>query len=155
MNRIFFSILQIYKKSQFNNTKRKQFWNTSTKQDPNLAEILYVSRPSREKNATRAAITRHKTCFILWCAIVARPKDLWRAMKKFWDITTKVAPKDDDLTDLVAESGKSAVKANISVEAYQFYLHQSPSPEVNYRKDSVCNMFSEGLFLLCRFRVEH
>ena len=62
---------------------------------------------------------------------------------------------DNDLTDLVAVSVKSAVKANISVEAYQFFLQQSPSLEVNYWKDSVCNMFSEGLFLLCRFRVEH
>ena len=62
---------------------------------------------------------------------------------------------DDDLTELLAMSVKSAVKANISMEAYQFYLHQSPSSEVNYRKDSVCNIFSEGLFLLCRFRVEH
>ena len=25
--------------------------------------------------------------------IVARPKDLWRAIKRFWDIITKVAPK--------------------------------------------------------------
>ena len=62
---------------------------------------------------------------------------------------------DTDLTDLIAMSVKSAVKANISMEAYQFYLHQSLSSEVNYRKDSVCNIFSEGLFLLCRFRVEH
>ena len=62
---------------------------------------------------------------------------------------------DDDLTDMVAMPVKSVVKANISMEAYQFYLRQSPSSEVNYRKDSVCNMFSEGLFLLCRFRVEH
>ena len=31
--------------------------------------------------------------FILWCAIVAQPKDLWRVMKIIWDIITKVAPK--------------------------------------------------------------
>ena len=71
-----------------------------------------------------------------------------------------VAPRyiytiDDDLTDLVAVSLKRAVKANISMEPYQFYQHQSPYSEVNYRKDSVCNMFSEGLFLFCHFRVEH
>ena len=51
--------------------------------------------------------------------MVARPKNLWRAIEKFWDITTKIAPKvylqiDDDLTDLVAISVKSAVKANIN-----------------------------------------
>ena len=50
---------------------------------------------------------------------------------------------DDDLIDLVAVSVKSAVKVNISIEAYQFYLHQSLSSEVNYRKDLVCNMLSE------------
>ena len=60
---------------------------------------------------------------------------------------------DNNLTNLVAV--KSAVKANISMEAYQFYLHQAPSLEGNNRKDSVCNMFPEGLFLLGRFRVEH
>ena len=37
---------------------------------------------------------------------------------------------DNDLSDLVAVSVKSAVKANISM-AYQFYLHQLPSSEVN------------------------
>ena len=37
-------------------------------------------------------IARHKTCFILWRAIVTRPKDLWRAIKKISDIITKVAP---------------------------------------------------------------
>ena len=26
-------------------------------------------------------IARQKTCFILWRAIVTRPKDLWRAIK--------------------------------------------------------------------------
>ena len=36
-----FSILRIYKDSQFNNTKTK---NTSTKQDSNLEEICYVSQ---------------------------------------------------------------------------------------------------------------
>ena len=87
-------------------------------------------------------------------------KDLWYVIKKFWDIIMTVAPRyiynsDDDLTDLVAVSLKGAVKANISMEPYQFYLHQSPYSEVNYRKDSVCNMFSEGLFLLCHFRVDH
>ena len=56
---------------------------------------------------------------------------------------------------LAAVSVKSAVKTNISMEAYQFCLHQAPSSEVNYRKDSVCNMFTEGLFILCRFGVEH
>ena len=72
---------------------------------------------------------------------------------------TKVTPKackynnfEDDLTDLVAVSVKSAVKANFSMEAYQFYLRQSPFSEVNYRKDSVCNIFSEGLFFLSCFR---
>ena len=64
----------------------------------------------------------------------------------------KVTPRyicnfDDDFTDLVVVSVKSAVKANISMEAYQFYLHQSPPSEVNYRKDSVCNMFSEKFIL--------
>ena len=39
---------------------------------------------------------------------------------------------DDNLTDLVAVSVKSAVKVNISVEADQFYLHQLLSSEVNY-----------------------
>ena len=29
----------------------------------------------------------------------------------------------DDLTDLVVVSLKNAVKTNISMEAYQFYLH--------------------------------
>ena len=72
----------------------------------------------------------------------------------------KVAPRyiynfDDDLTDLVVVSVKSAVKVNMSIETYQFYLHQLPSSEVNYRKDLVRKMFSEGLLLLCRFRVEH
>ena len=62
---------------------------------------------------------------------------------------------DNDLTDLVAVSVKSAEKANISMEAYQFYLHRSPSSKVNYRKDSVCNMFSEVLFLLFHFRINH
>ena len=47
----------------------------------------------------------------------------------------KVTPRyicnfDDDLTDLV--SVKSAVKGNISMEAYQLYLQQSLSSEVNY-----------------------
>ena len=51
---------------------------------------------------------------------------------------------DDNLTDLVAVSVKSTAKANISMEAYQFYLYQSPSSEVNYQKDMVCNMLSEG-----------
>ena len=36
-----FSILRIYKDSQFNNTKTR---NTSTKQDSNLEEICYVSQ---------------------------------------------------------------------------------------------------------------
>ena len=31
--------------------------------------------------------------FILWSATVAHPKDLWRAIKKFWDIIMKVTPK--------------------------------------------------------------
>ena len=49
-----------------------------------------------------------------------------------------VAPRyiynfDDDLTDLVAVSLKGAVKANISMEPYQFYLPQSPYSDVNYR----------------------
>ena len=66
------------------------------------------------------------------------PKRFRRAIKKIWDIITNVATKvyynfDDDLTNLVAELVKSAVKANIPVEVYQFYLHQSPSSEVNYR----------------------
>ena len=42
-----------------------------------------IYRPGREYNVTRAAIARHKTCFILWRAIVVRPKDLWHAIKKF------------------------------------------------------------------------
>ena len=50
-------------------------------------------------------------------------------------------------TDLVAVSVKSAVKANISVEASQFYLHQLLSSEVSYWKDSVCNMFSKNFIL--------
>ena len=62
---------------------------------------------------------------------------------------------EDTLTDLVAVSEKGAVKANISKEAYQIYLHQLPSSEVNYPNDSVCNMFYKGLFLHCPFRVEH
>ena len=37
---------------------------------------------------------------------------------------------DDNLTDLVAVSVKSTAKANISMEAYQFYLYQLPSSEV-------------------------
>ena len=49
-------------------------------------------------------------------------KDLWCAIKNFWDIIAKVAPKiiynfDNDLTDLVVVSVKSAVKVNISMEA--------------------------------------
>ena len=34
--------------------------------------------------------------------------------------------------DQVVVSVKSAVKANISIEAYEFYLHQSLPSEVNY-----------------------
>ena len=80
------------------------------------------------------------------------PKRFTRVIKKFWDIIMKVTPRyicnfDDDFTDLVVVSVKSAVKANISMEAYQFYLHQSPSSEVNYRKDLVCNMFSKNFIL--------
>ena len=33
------------------------------------------------------------------------------------------------------------------MEAYQFYLHQSLFSEVNYRKDSVYNMFSRNFIL--------
>ena len=33
-----------------------------------------------------------KHVYIMACHI-ARPKDLWRAIKRFWDIITKVAPK--------------------------------------------------------------
>ena len=55
----------------------------------------------------------------------------------------------DDLTDLLVVLVKSAVKANISMEASQFHLQQLLSSEVNYPKDS------EEQFLLCRFRVEH
>ena len=64
------------------------------------------------------------------------PKRFGMRLKNFWDIITKVAPKstfitDIDLTDQVVVSVKSAAKTNISIEAYQFYLHQSPSSEVN------------------------
>ena len=45
------------------------------------------------KKCHSVAIACHKTCFILWSATVAHPKDLWRAIKKFWDIITKVTPK--------------------------------------------------------------
>ena len=58
-----------------------------------------------------------------------------RAIKKFLDIITKVAPKV--YLQLWRRSHwpgssvvKSAVKANISMKAYQFCLHQSPSSEV-------------------------
>ena len=44
-------------------------------------------------------------------------------------------------------SVKSAVKANISMEACQFYLHQLLSSDVNYRKELVCNMFSKNFIL--------
>ena len=54
---------------------------------------------------------------------------------------------DDDLTGLVAVPVKSAVKANISMEAYQFDLQQLLSSEVNYWKDSVCHMFSKNFIL--------
>ena len=40
-------------------------------------------RPGREQSATRAAIARHKTCFMLWRAIVAHPKDSGVRLKKF------------------------------------------------------------------------
>ena len=39
------------------------------------------------------AIAHHKTCFVLWCVIVACPKDLWHSIKKFLDIIPKEVPK--------------------------------------------------------------
>ena len=38
---------------------------------------------------------------------------------------------DDDLTDLMKVSVNKAIKVNISMEAYQFHLYQTPSSEVN------------------------
>ena len=52
-----------------------------------------INRSWCEQNATRAAIADHKTCFILWHAIVVHPKGLWRPIKIVWDIIMKVAPK--------------------------------------------------------------
>ena len=54
---------------------------------------IAIDRSGSERNATRVAIACHKTCFILWSETVAHPKDLWRAVKKFWDIIMKVTPK--------------------------------------------------------------
>ena len=117
---------------------------------------LRYTRSGREKNAKRASIARHKTCFILWRAIVAHPKDLWRAIKIFWDIITKIAPKiylqlwrrshwpDRGVSEECSKSehlngGLPVLSAPIA------------SSEVNYRNESVCNMSSEGM-LTCFFR---
>ena len=43
----------------------------------------------------------------------------WKILKKIYIYYFK-----NNLTSLVAEPVKSAVKANISIEANQFYLHQ-------------------------------
>ena len=62
-------------------------------------------------NATHVAIACHKTCFILWCAIVARLKDLWCAIKNFWDIISYIYNSDNDLIDLVAVSSEECSKS--------------------------------------------
>ena len=41
------------------------------------------------------------------------------------------------------------------VRELRVLLHLITIEEVNNQKDSVCNMFSGGHFLLCNFRFEH
>ena len=102
----------------------------------------------------------HAIKHVLWTCFmtIAGPKDLWHAIKKFW--IKKVARKVYLQLWQQSHWHGSGVSEECSKSEHlngglQFYLHQSPSSEVNYQKDSVCNMFSEGLCLLCCFRFEH
>ena len=95
------------------------------------------------------AIACHKTCFISWRAIVACPKDLWHAIKKFWNIITKVALKvylqlwrqSHWLGSSVSEeySKSEHLNGGLPVLSVPIAILRS-----NYQKDMVCNMFSEG-----------
>lgn len=53
-------------------------------------------------------------------------------------------------TGMVGELVNQAVVSELRV-----LLHLTTIEEVNNQKDSVCNMFSRGYFLLCHFRFEH
>ena len=86
------------------------------------------------------------------------PKDLWRAIKKFWNIITKIALKVYlQLWRRSQWPGSSVSKECSKSEHPNGGLPVLAGPIAIFRSnlpDAVCNMFSEGLSLLCHFRVE-